>query len=58
MVSYGEEGLHAIGANTFAITDTTFEWKFTRKDLAELLAKVDNPCCPQEPKKYVSELLN
>lgn len=24
MVSYGEEGLHAIGANTFAITDTTF----------------------------------
>ena len=24
MVSYGEEGLHAIGANTFAITNTTF----------------------------------
>jgi hypothetical protein len=24
MVSYGEEGLHAIGANTFAISDSTF----------------------------------
>jgi len=35
-----------------------FEWKFTRKDLAELLAKIGNPCCPQEPQKYVSELLN
>ena len=35
-----------------------FEWKFTRKDLAELLAKIGNPCCPQGPQKYVSELLN
>ncbi len=35
-----------------------FEWKFTRKDLAELLAKIGNPCCPQESQKYVSELLN
>jgi len=35
-----------------------FEWKFTRKDLAELLAKIGNPCCLQEPQKYVSELLN
>ena len=35
-----------------------FEWKFTRKDLADLLAKIGNPCCPQEPQKYVSELLN
>ena len=35
-----------------------FEWKFTRKDLAELLAKIGNPCCPQESPKYVSELLN
>ena len=26
-----------------------FEWKFTRKDLAELLGKIGNPCCPQEP---------
>ena len=25
MVSYGEEGLHGVGANTFAITDTTFD---------------------------------
>ena len=35
-----------------------FEWKFTRKDLAELLAKMRDPCRPQEPQKYVSELLN
>jgi hypothetical protein len=25
LVSYGEEGLHGIGANTFTITDTTFD---------------------------------
>ena len=35
-----------------------FEWKFTRTNLAELLGKIGNPCCPQEPRKYVSELLN
>ena len=35
-----------------------FEWKFTRKDLAQLLAKIGDPCSPREPQKYVSELLN
>src|SRR5215469_9397465 len=29
-----------------------FQWKFIRK------ARIGNPCCPQEPQKYVSELLN
>ena len=35
-----------------------FEWKFTRKDLTDFLAKIGSLCCPQEPQKYVSELLN
>jgi hypothetical protein len=32
-------------------TARPFQWKFTRKDLAELLAKIGNPCCPQESQK-------